>query len=302
MQCRLPNPHFPGIKIADARGSLPFLPIGIFDRKVSYVGQNARAASVETLISFSFSTAPPRTGTACARGPSHQITVLVPFRMEVSCWVVFFLLCMPGSLFDSIRFERIGFRRSRQLSLWRRIDRHEVSTSEHLNPSPPAPKSLGSKARKDMVEAAGTLFQLLGLSRSAGQIYGLLYLSDKPLSLGDMVNLLSISKGSASMGTRHLANWGAIRQVWVPGDRRDHYEAVEDLGQLLRASYAEFVKPRLTSSEQRLTRLFDELERDVERGAVTTQEFKFCSDRLRVLLRFQEKVQSIGPLAEKLLL
>jgi HTH-type transcriptional regulator, glycine betaine synthesis regulator len=170
-----------------------------------------------------------------------------------------------------------------------------------MNGSAVAPKSLGSKARKDMVEAAGGLFQVLGLSRSAGQIFGLLYLSDKPLSLDDMVNLLSISKGSASMGTRHLASWGVIRQVWVPGDRRDHYEASEDLGQLLRASYAEFVKPRLSSSERRLAGLFAELERDVERGTVTKPEFKFCTERLRVLLRFQEKVQSIGPVAEKVL-
>jgi HTH-type transcriptional regulator, glycine betaine synthesis regulator len=170
-----------------------------------------------------------------------------------------------------------------------------------MNGSAVVPKSLDSKARKDMVEAAGGLFQVLGLSRSAGQIFGLLYLSDKPLSLDDMVNLLSISKGSASMGTRHLASWGVIRQVWVPGDRRDHYEASEDLGQLLRASYAEFVKPRLTGSERRLAGLFEELEQDVERGTVTKQEFKFCTERLRVLLRFQERVQSIGPLAEKLL-
>ncbi len=153
-----------------------------------------------------------------------------------------------------------------------------------------------------MVEAAGRLFQILGLPRSAGQIYGLLYLSDKSLSLDDMVNLLSISKGSASMGTRHLAQWGAIRQVWVPGDRRDHYEATGDLGQLLKASYAEFVKPRLSSSERRLAGLFEDLEGDVERGTLSREEYKFCTERLRVLLRFQEKVQSIGPLAEKLFL
>jgi DNA-binding transcriptional regulator GbsR (MarR family) len=153
-----------------------------------------------------------------------------------------------------------------------------------------------------MVEAAGALFQLLGLARSAGQIYGLLYLSEKPLSLDDMANVLSISKGSASMGARHLANWGVIRQVWVPGDRRDHYEALEDLGQLLRASFSEYLKPRLSSSEQRLARLFQELERDRERGTVSGDEYQFCNDRLRVLLRFQEKVQSIGPLAEQLLL
>lgn len=152
-----------------------------------------------------------------------------------------------------------------------------------------------------MVEASGGLFQLLGLPRSTGQIYGLLYLSDKPLSLDDIVNLLSISKGSASIGTRHLASWGAIRQVWVPGDRRDHYEVLGDLRQLLRASYAEFLKPRLANSERRLAGIFEELERDAERGTVSREEYKFCTERLRVLLRFQEKVQSIGPLAEKLL-
>jgi DNA-binding transcriptional regulator GbsR (MarR family) len=117
-----------------------------------------------------------------------------------------------------------------------------------------------------------------------------------------MVKLLSISKGSASMGARQLASWGVVRQVWIPGERRDHYEVLEDLSQLLRASYSEFIKPRLNNSERRLAGIFNELERDVERGSVTKQEFKFCSERLRVLLRFQEKVQSIGPFAEKLLL
>ena len=152
-----------------------------------------------------------------------------------------------------------------------------------------------------MVEASGRLFQLLGLPRSTGQIYGLLYMSARPLSLDDICELLSISKGSASTGTRHLASWAAIRQVWVQGNRKDHFEAVGDLAQILRASYAEFVKPRLASSEKRLAIIFDELEKDVDHGALTPEEYKFCSERLRGLLRLQKKVQGLGPLAEKLL-
>jgi DNA-binding transcriptional regulator GbsR (MarR family) len=162
--------------------------------------------------------------------------------------------------------------------------------------------SLDSAARRELVEAGGGLFQALGLPRSTGQIYGLLYLSQGPLSLDDLVRLLAISKGSASIGTRYLAGWGAIRQVWVPGDRRDHFEAVEDLGQLLRASFGEFIKPRLASSERRLARIFEALELDLERGVVNKDGYKFCSERLRTLLRYQKKVQSFGPLAEKLLL
>jgi DNA-binding transcriptional regulator GbsR (MarR family) len=162
--------------------------------------------------------------------------------------------------------------------------------------------ALHSNARREMVETGGALFQLFGLPRSTGQIYGLLYLSPKPLSLDDLTNILSISKGSASTGTRLLSGWGAIRQVWVPGDRRDHFEALGDFAQLLRASFSEFVKPRLYNSERRLASISEELERDAERGALSRQEYRFCADRLRMLLRFQKKMQSFGPIAEKLFL
>jgi hypothetical protein len=77
---------------------------------------------------------------------------------------------------------------------------------------------------------------------------------------------------------------------------------VGDLAQMVRASYQEFVKPRLHSSEKRLASIFEGLEKDAEAGAVTREEYKFCTERLRSLLRFQKKVQSIGPVAEKLFL
>jgi DNA-binding transcriptional regulator GbsR (MarR family) len=90
--------------------------------------------------------------------------------------------------------------------------------SVQKNGSPGKGKSMvDSKARREMVESAGTLFQTLNLPRSTGQIYGLLYLSACPLSLADICEMLAMSKGSASTGTRHLCSWGAIRQVWVPG-------------------------------------------------------------------------------------
>jgi len=152
-----------------------------------------------------------------------------------------------------------------------------------------------------MVESVGALFQILNLPRSTGQIYGLLYLSARPLSLADICETLAMSKGSASTGTRHLISWGAIRQVWVPGDRRDFFEATGELGELLRASYNDFIKPRLVSSERRLAMIFEDLERDLEQQFLTKEEYKVCTERLRSLLRFQKKVQSLGPLAEKLM-
>lgn len=176
-----------------------------------------------------------------------------------------------------------------------------MSAEEPKSAEQSAVSKIESTARREMVEGAGRLFQRLGLPRSTGQIYGLLYLSHRALSLDDVAELLSISKGSASTGTRQLASWGALRQVWVPGDRRDHFEAAGDLTQLLQAAYTEFFKPRVAASERALAAIFSDLEKDAESGTVTKEEYKFCAERLRKLLRFQKKVQGLGPLAEKLL-
>ena len=161
---------------------------------------------------------------------------------------------------------------------------------------------LRSKARRDMVESAGRVFQLLGLPRSTGQIYGLLYLSDKPLSLGDMVELLELSKGSASGATRHLVSLGAIRQVWVPGDRRDYFESVGDISLVIRSIYQEFFRPRMSASAKRLSTIMADLASDRQEGVLTPAEADFCEQRIHSLVKLQKRVDQLAPLAEKLLI
>ncbi len=134
-----------------------------------------------------------------------------------------------------------------------------------------------------------------------GQIFGLLYLAPRPLSLDDIVGFLGISKASASTGTRQLSAWGGIRQVWIHGDRRDHFEAEPQLGGFLRSSITDFVKPRLASSQKRLERLTEVLDEDLSQGLVTPDDYRFCSERLRNFENFQKKLQTLAPLAEQLL-
>ena len=152
-----------------------------------------------------------------------------------------------------------------------------------------------------MIEACGRLAQLFGLPRSIGQIYGLLYLSVKPLSLDDLVESLAISKASSSTGTRQIVAWGAVRQVWIPGDRRDYFEAVVDLGDLIHNSYSNFVRPRLTSSERRLTSMADSLEEEFNQGVLTKEEYHLCQARLKNLSKIRTKIRRLVPVVEKFL-
>ena len=158
-----------------------------------------------------------------------------------------------------------------------------------------------SKSRLEMIEASGRFCQLIGIPRSTGQIYGLLYLSPMPLSLDRIVEFLGISKASASIGTRQLTSWGAIRQVWILGDRRDHYEVEVDLANLLRTGYLTVIKPRLASSHQRLNRMSASLDQELAEGVLTREEHKLCAERLKNFERIQKKLNSLAPLAEKLI-
>lgn len=97
--------------------------------------------------------------------------------------------------------------------------------------------------------------QLLSLPKSVGEIYGLLYASETPLTLDQIVELLRISKGSASQGLRFLSSLAAVKKVYVPGDRRDHYEAEVRLRRLGEGLLRERVDPHIQSGQERLERL-----------------------------------------------
>ncbi len=152
-----------------------------------------------------------------------------------------------------------------------------------------------------MVEVTARLCQMLGMPRSTGQIYGLLYLSPHVLGLDEIAESLGISKASASTGTRQLLAWHAVRQVWKQGDRKDYFEAQTDLAEVLRSNYAGFFRPKLENSQRRVGSLLASLESDRKSGAVEREEYQLCKERLESLARLQNRVQKLLPLAEKLL-
>lgn len=79
----------------------------------------------------------------------------------------------------------------------------------------------------------GEISTFWGINKVMGQLYALLFASDKPLTLDDMCERLQISRGNASMNIRALKTWGVIRKVRVQGDRKDYYELDEDTGKIM---------------------------------------------------------------------
>ena len=99
--------------------------------------------------------------------------------------------------------------------------------------------------------------KVLGLPRSIGEIYGLLFISPEPLSLDDLVQRLGISKGSASQGLRALKGLGAVREFTIENSRRCHYQADTELKRLVGGFIREQVRPHLESGQSKIGRLLE---------------------------------------------
>ena len=99
-----------------------------------------------------------------------------------------------------------------------------------------------------------------GLPKSYGQIYGLLFCRDRALSMDEVMDLLQISKGSASQGLRALRQFGAVSSTFTPGDRKERFVAEIRLRRLVSGFLREQADPHLEKGVARLKQIENLLE------------------------------------------
>ncbi len=73
-----------------------------------------------------------------------------------------------------------------------------------------------------------------GVNRTVGQIYALLFLSERPLNADEIAEALGMSRSNVSMGLKELEAWRLVRKRHLPGDRRDYIEAPDDIWRIVR--------------------------------------------------------------------
>ena len=73
-----------------------------------------------------------------------------------------------------------------------------------------------------------------GINRTVGQIYALLYVSPRALNADDIGEALTFSRSNVSMGLKELQSWNLVRLHHLPGDRREYFQAPEDVWAIFR--------------------------------------------------------------------
>lgn len=99
-----------------------------------------------------------------------------------------------------------------------------------------------AQAHEQFVESWSRMASEWGISRTMAEVHALLFVTGEPMNADDIMERLSISRGNASMTLRSLMDWGVVTRVRVRGDRKDYFQAEQDVWAMFRLIARERMK------------------------------------------------------------
>ena len=149
------------------------------------------------------------------------------------------------------------------------------------------------KAQDIFLDKVNQICGKFGLNNIMAQLYAILYLNDKPLSLNDMTERLKISKGSVSVNIRALERYGAVRRIWIKGSRKDYYESETDITKVIIDRVKSMVTGRLSEVDEMINSSHQALRIVNSSNKEEKEAVKIFEQRLDKLINLQDKAKSL---------
>jgi DNA-binding transcriptional regulator GbsR (MarR family) len=147
-----------------------------------------------------------------------------------------------------------------------------------------------------LIELFVNASRVLGLPKSVGEIYGLVYASSVPLTMDDIMTRLGMSLGSTSQGLKMLRSFGAVNTVYVKGTRKDLYVAELDFRKIITQYLSEVLLPQFSNSKLQL----EELNRLVNDSRDQSLD-RELTKKIKVLSKVSKKANLLLPAISKIL-
>ena len=133
-----------------------------------------------------------------------------------------------------------------------------------------------------------------GINRTVGQIYALIYISQRPLNADEISEALEFSRSNVSMGLKELQAWRLVRLRHLPGDRREYFEAPPDVWEIFRVLAQERRRREIEPTLSMLrSALLEEPSSEAERHA--QDRMRQMHDLIDRLMTWFDDVQKLAP-------
>ncbi|GAB7010686.1 GbsR/MarR family transcriptional regulator [Halorubrum trueperi] len=140
-------------------------------------------------------------------------------------------------------------------------------------------------ARERVIESMEQSAEVYGLSRSAGRIYGVLYFSEDPLSIPELVDETGYAKSTISNVTRTLTRFGLIhRRSSEGGGRRVHYAAEREIWFILQDVFQQYIQREIQTTLRTIQRAQAQLPDDSDAETERIEELQETYEDLQEIV------------------
>lgn len=141
----------------------------------------------------------------------------------------------------------------------------------------------------------GEMGTLWGINRTVAQVHALLYLAPAPLHADAIVDTLGVARSNVSNSLKELQNWGVVRRVHVPDDRRDHFESLTDVWDLFLTVLDERKRREVDPTLAVLRQCVHTPSPDGAEDPHTTQRLKELLDFFETTTAWYSKIRTWSP-------
>lgn len=158
-------------------------------------------------------------------------------------------------------------------------------------------KELSRVAEKFMT-CWGEMGTRWGVNRTVAQVHALFYLSPEPLNAEDIAAKLGVARSNVSTALRELEGWALIKPVYVRGDRRQNYEAIQDVWEMFRVILDQRKRREIDPTIAVLRECLAEAQSATPADPRTEQRLKDALDFFDVILPLYDELRHLpaGPI------
>jgi Predicted transcriptional regulators len=137
--------------------------------------------------------------------------------------------------------------------------------------------------RHQVIDAIAETMDLYGANYTFGQLYGIMYFEDKPMTLEDMQGYMNMSKSNMSYAVRSLMDTKMVSKLKEKDERKDLYAAETDFFQAFRNFFAAKLQREVDVMRGALETAIPELSEVILDAGTPDDERKLCLQDLQKL-------------------
>lgn len=130
--------------------------------------------------------------------------------------------------------------------------------------------------RKKMIEAIAETMDLYGATYSSGQLYGIMFFENRPMTLDEMKTQMNMSKSNMSYAVRALVESRMVNKLNEKQDRKELYAAETDFFRAFQHFFSHKLQHEVDVMTEAIAQALPELTEIILEEHITDEERKLA--------------------------